>query len=230
MVLGSHFYIEQNGESIMKLWKPIFLALSAFIFIMPFIPSIANAKTTESKSAVTKSINDIRKIDFRNYIYTSSFCYKEYRKDGLPEKIQVINGANNNNPKIGDVCFTVDNPIYSDLTGDGHEKAVIAARCNIYGANFMQNEIFVYTMKDGQATLLSRISENDVFREYKKFYPDEHCWTNLEIKVDRGILIINFATEGYHACPKYAVSMHYLLKGDVFTLVGKPEKSKRPEC
>src|SRR4030095_9788983 len=106
-------------------------------------------------------VTDIRKVDFLNFTYNPSQCSTEYGRQGLGKIVNVKDGEFKNKR----VYFSVvnDKIIYTDLTGDGKEEAVVPVDCGAMGANFSRSEVNVYTLENGRARLLA--ATNDTSRE-----------------------------------------------------------------
>jgi hypothetical protein len=176
-----------------------------------------------SPSAAT--ITDIRKVDFLNFTYQSSLCSQEFGKQGIGKTVRVRKGEFKNR----NVYFGVDESkiVFGDVTGDGHEDAIVPVSCGATTANFSLTEVHVYTIKGGRPTLLARISDTDMERDYRGHYPDtESYWgvTGNDLKVTNGNLEIEVLTDGPHASPKYTVTLAYHLDGGSFRLIEKPQR------
>lgn len=171
------------------------------------------------------TVTDIRKVDFPNFTYDSTLCSKEYGKDGIGKKVSVRNGEF----KHKNVYFAVggDRIIYTDVTGDGREDAIVPIECGAIGANFALSEVYVYTIKDGRATLLAGVSDKDMERDYRRHYPDAESYWGINekgLRVEDGNLEVDVLADGPHASPKYIVTLGYRLNGETLRLVGKPQR------
>ena len=178
-----------------------------------------------SSVAQTGNVTDIRKVDFLNFTYPSSLCSVEFGRQGIGKTVRVRDGEFKNKS----VYFAVaDNRIiYADVTGDGREDAIVPIDCGAITANFTLSEVYIYTIKDGRATLLADISDKDMERDYRSHYPDaESYWGVNEngLKVKNGNLEIEVLADGSHAAPKYIVTLGYRLSGESFRLIGKPQR------
>jgi hypothetical protein len=170
------------------------------------------------------SAPDIRKVDFLNFTYHSSLCSQEYGK-GIGKSVRVRNGEFKNK----NVYFAVagDKFIYADVTGDGHEDAIVPIDCGAIGANFSLSEVYIYTIQKGRSTLLAGISDKDMERDYRLHYPDaESYWGVNEngFRVKDGNLEVDVLAEGPHASPQYVVTLEYRLSGETLRLIGKPQR------
>jgi hypothetical protein len=177
------------------------------------------------KQPSSTTATDIRKVDFRNFTYHSSLCSQEYGKKGIGKTVRVRNGEF----KDKDVYFAVtDNAIvYADVTGDGHEDAIVPIECGAITANFALSEVYVYTIRNGSATLLAGISDKDLERDYRRHYPDaESYWGVNEngVKANKGNLEIEVLADGPHASPQHIVTLEYRLSGKTLRLLGKPQR------
>lgn len=171
------------------------------------------------------TVTDIRKVDFRNFTYASSLCSQEYGRQGIGKIVRVRDGQFKNK----NVFFTVDDKsiIYADVTGDGHEDAIVPIDCGSPAANFFRSEIHIYTIQNGRAMFVAGITDKDMERDYRANYPDaEGYWGINEngIKTNNGNVVIEVLADGPHAGPKYVVTMEYHLTGKSFRLNGKPPR------
>ena len=171
------------------------------------------------------TVTDIRKVDFLNFTYHSSLCSQEYGRKGIGKAVRVHNGEFKNK----NVYFAVaDNKIvYADATGDGREDAIVPIDCGAITANFALSEVYIYTIQNGRATLLAEISDKDMERDYRRYYPDaESYWGVNEngLRVKNGNLEIDVLADGPHASPQYIVTLEYRLSGEALRLTGKPQR------
>lgn len=171
------------------------------------------------------TVTDIRQVDFRNFTYHSSLCSQEFGKKGIGKTVRVRKGEFKNK----NVYFAVkDNKvIYGDVTGDAREDAIVPIGCGAIMANFSLSEVYIYTIEDGRTTLLAEISDKDMERDYRRYYPDtETYWgvTGKDLKVRNGNLEIEVFADGPHASPKYIVTLEYRLSGKTLRLIGKPQR------
>jgi hypothetical protein len=179
----------------------------------------------QNSSPSSDTITDIRKVDFLNFTYHSSLCSQEFGKQGIGKTVRVSKGEFKNR----NVYFAVEENrvIFGDVTGDGHEDAIVPIGCGATTANFSLTEVHIYTIKDGRATLLAQISDKDMERDYRGNYPDtESYWgvTGNNLKVTNGNLEIEVFADGPHASPKYMATLEYRLSGENARLVGKPQR------
>lgn len=177
---------------------------------------------SQSKQA---TVTDIRKVDFLNFTYGSALCSKEYGKDGIGKTVSVRNGEF----KSKNVYFAVGNDriIYADVMSDGREDAIVPIECGAVGANYALSEVYVYTIKDGRATLLAGVSDKDMERDYRRHYPDAESYWGIHekgLRVKDGNLEVDVLADGPHASPKYIVTLVYRLNGATLHLVGKPQR------
>lgn len=136
--------LEAFGYSMHHNYPTTFLLRGVFIFTIIGLSTVAVA--AQSK---------IRRVDFRN------FTYPVYCGDGTyPDKMTVRKGKSVEG--VGDerVYFDVLSVKYGDLTGDGHEEAIIRSTCNGGGTGHFF-EGFVYTLRHGKPRLLIHIPGGD---------------------------------------------------------------------
>lgn len=178
-----------------------------------------------SSVAQTGNVTDIRKVDFLNFTYHPSLCSTEYGRQGIGKMVSVRKGEFKNK----NVYFAVADSriIYADLTGDGHEEAIVPVDCGAIAANFSRSEINIYTIQDGRATLLAETNDKKMERDYRANYPDADGYWGINengIKVNNGNLAIEVLVDGPHAAPKYIATLEYRLNGKTLSLTGKPPR------
>jgi hypothetical protein len=170
-------------------------------------------------------VTDIRKVDFLNFTYNPSQCSTEYGRQGLGKIVNVKDGEFKNKR----VYFSVvnDKIIYTDLTGDGKEEAVVPVDCGAMGANFSRSEVNVYTLENGRARLLAATNDKSMERDYRASYADADGYWGINengIKASNGSLVIEVLVDGPHAAPKYIATLEYGLSGKTLKLKGKPAR------
>jgi hypothetical protein len=196
------------------------------IILLCATSGIAQSRSKQSGSTpASATVTDIRKVDFLNFTYPSSLCSAEFGKQGIGKSVVVRKGEFKNKS----VYFSVieDKVIYGDVTGDGREEAIVPVDCGAITANFSRAEIYIYTLKDGRPTLVAAISDKDMERDYRRYYPaTESYWgvTGDGAKIRNGNLEIEVLTDGSHASPQYIVTLEYHLSGESFGLLGKPQR------
>lgn len=179
---------------------------------------------TRATRPAAPAATDIRAVDFENFDYASAYCAREYGK--LGRTVRVRDGEH----KSGDAYFTVesDDLKYGDVTGDGRDDAVVTAACGSVGANYNNVEIYVYTIRGGRAALLAEISDRELERDYRRFYPKtETYWGHpLDgVKVADGKISIDVLADGPHAAPQYVATLTYAVRGGALRAAGaKPER------
>ena len=196
------------------------------IILLCATSGIAQSRSKQPGSTpASATVTDIRKVDFLNFTYHSSLCSQEYGRKGISKIVRVRNGEFKNK----NVYFAVaDNKIiYADVTGDGREDAIVPIDCGATTANFALSEVYIYTIQNGCATLLAEISDRDMERDYRRYYPDAESYWGINengLKVKNGNLEIEVLADGPHASPKYIVTLEYRLSGETLRLIGKPQR------
>jgi hypothetical protein len=178
-----------------------------------------------SPSPSTTAPSDIRQDNFLDFTYPSSLCAREFGKQGIGKTVRVHEGEYKNK----NVYFTVDanKILYGDLTGDGRDDAIVPASCGAVTANFERTEVYIYTIRDGRTTLVGEISDRELERDYRKYFPDtETYWgvTESGLKVSGGNLEIEVLADGPHAAPQHTATLQYHLTGKAFRPLAKPER------
>ncbi len=191
------------------------------VILLFAVSGSAQSRRKQPNKAQAKSeITDIRQVDFLNYTYQSRLCSQEI--PGISKTVRVRKGEFEND----EVRFGVDDVIYGDITGDGREEAIVEIGCMLLGANGWLSDIFIYTLKNGRAALVAELNDNNMYRDYKRYYSNGTLWriTDNGVKVKGNNLVIERFAEGSHAAPKYVATMDYRLNGTKLTLSGKPQR------
>jgi hypothetical protein len=202
------------------------MILGLMMFLLCATSGVAQSRGEQASSTPgSATVTDIRKVDFLNLTYPSSLCSQEYGRQGIGKKVRVRDGEFKNK----NVYFAVagNKIIYADMTGDGREDAIVPVDCGAMTANFALSEVYIYTIRDGRATLLAEINDKDMERDYRRYYPDaESYWGVNEngLKVKEGNLEIDVLADGPHASPQYIVTLEYRLDGGALRLIGKPQR------
>jgi len=202
------------------------MILCAMIILVCATSGLAQSRSKQPGSTPgSATVTDIRKVDFLNFIYPSSLCSQEFGKKGIGKTVAVREGEFKNKS----VYFAVvaDKVIYGDVTGDGREEAIVPIDCGAITANFSRSEIYIYTINNGRPALVAEISDQDMERDYRGYYPKtESYWgvTGEGLKIKNGTLEIEVLADGSHAAPQYTVTLVYRLSGESFRLTGKPQR------
>jgi hypothetical protein len=153
---------------------------------------------------------DIHTVDFKNFTYLPE-CTGE-----KPEKITVKAGSYVKETKVdGNIdrfYFDVDAPVFGDLTGDGHDEAIIRSNCNTGGTGQF-TEGFVYTMRAGKPSLLARIPGGD-----------RGDGGLVSVKAVGGLLVVEANAidgSGGNCCPQFIETSKYRIVGGKLVESGK---------
>lgn len=156
---------------------------------------------------------DIRKIDFKNFTY-NPFCVGEE-----PQNVTVKDGEfleeKQEDGYTDRFSFTIFSINYGDINDDGNEDAVILSNCNTGGTGQF-TEGFVYELKDGKPSLVTRIPGGD--RAYGGL---------VEAKIENGLLVVDSNDVGEQSgacCPEFSVTSRYKITGGKLSEVGKSER------
>lgn len=167
-----------------------------------------------------KQVENTSDFDFKNYFYTPSIA-EDYGLDR--DRIIVLqNNASRESTKNGDVSFSVEGVYHGDLTGDGEDEAIVLLACQLIGANYWDEEVFVYTFKGGVPYLVGSISNKDLKSRYSGI-----LWRILDrgVRVEKGCLFIGCYADGPHCCPENIVTFSYKIgSGYNIIPVGEPKK------
>jgi hypothetical protein len=106
--------------------------------------------------------DDVHSVDFRNFTYTPSCADFEAPPGESKNPIRVAGGRFEARPgtDLEGTYFEVTDVTYGDLTGDGHDEAILQTMCSTGGTGRF-DEGFVYGMKDGKPVLLGEIPGGD---------------------------------------------------------------------
>jgi hypothetical protein len=179
--------------------------------------NIANTESpvAEKGAAAADMDKAIRKVDFKN------FTYEPYCAGEETEKVTVKNGEYSRETKeegyTDRFYFEARDISYGDVDGDNKEDAIILSNCNTGGTGQF-TEGFVYTVKTGKPTLLTRIEGGD--RAYGGL---------RSAKMENGLLVVERNGEGESGgacCPEFVVTTKYKWDGKALKESG-PE-SKKP--
>jgi hypothetical protein len=106
--------------------------------------------------------DDVHSVDFRNFTYTPACADFEAAPGEAKNPIRVAGGRFEARPgtDLEGTYFEVTDVTYGDLTGDGHDEAIVQTMCSTGGTGRF-DEGFVYGMKDGKPVLLGEIPGGD---------------------------------------------------------------------
>ena len=155
--------------------------------------------------------NDIRHMDFRKFTYHLG---KTTCAEMLDSSIVQVRNGEFGNP--ADVYFEVDTNriIYGDLTGDGHDEAIVITYC---GGMHPIEQAFVYTMTNGRALLLTKLEEGD--RAFGGIVDNG-------INIKNGLLTVERTWGDAACCPKYIEKKMYRWNSRRLVQVGKSQRKK----
>jgi hypothetical protein len=152
-------------------------------------------------------------------------------KDFGTESARVVNGKYDSE----NFSFSVDKVAYGDVTGDGQEEAFVWVSTDIKLAanpeNEYEEEVLVFTIRNGEPTPLAEINPFDVYHDYEsRSHPTDECdrgeFLHIRITAIAPKLISLLMTSGSRFCPRvvYHVTMKYQWNGEKFFLTGAPSK------
>ncbi|HEX8130356.1 MAG TPA: hypothetical protein VF527_14735 [Pyrinomonadaceae bacterium] len=107
--------------------------------------TLSHGQRVPRESPATKSISDIRQVDFKNFTYRL-----EWEKE--KEVIQLRDGGRTGADGAESGLQRIT---YGDLTGDGAEEAVILLRGTNTRISRTLDEVFIYTLKSGKVLALA---------------------------------------------------------------------------
>lgn len=162
-------------------------------------PSVSQPNQPSAASPTSASADSLEQIDWSNYTYTFG-CFT-----AQPVQVKMQDGEADQNG----VHYTVQKPVFGDLTGDGQDEAVILYHCE--GGGTSPQLVYVYTGTAQQPTLLAYLPGKG-----------DNIVTVTRALVAQGIL--QLVGYGYSAnvpecCPDLLVTTTYKWNGSGFTLV-----------
>lgn len=152
---------------------------------------------------------DIRKIDFKNFIYEVPSLDGE-----RTEKIKVTNGSFSRNEEEDKFFYEITAVDYGDLDGDGRDEAVVRTLLNTGGTGNFSNGM-IFTLKNGKPALLTSFEGGD--RAYGGL---------ISAIVSNGILTVerNAPGEtGVACCAEFIETSRYKWNGARLLQFGKTE-------
>jgi hypothetical protein len=154
---------------------------------------------------------DIRKVNFQNFTYLP-YCAGEDA-----EKVTVKGGEYSWEKKEDEYTdrfyFSVEKPVYGDLTGDKKDEAIILSNCNTGGTGQF-TEGFVYTMKAGKPALLARIPGGD-----------RAIGGLVRAVAENGFLVVEINDPDRNraaCCSEFSLTTKYRVSGNKLVQVGQP--------
>jgi hypothetical protein len=187
--------------------------------------SVSDNQNAEQRPANPTVYASIEQVDFRNFTFPLSMCVEPNK----PTQVAVKNGTFEGQ----DVLVNIDKEIilYTDLTDDKSNEAIIPVYCSPPVANFNNVEIHIYTLRDGKPELLTKLDDDIFAADYKRYYQDTTLWPSItQIAVTGKKLTVYKLADGSRACPENQVSFDYLWNGKSFTLFDKPVKTPAIDC
>lgn len=176
------------------------------------ISSSEKVSETGSKAAANQ---DIRKVDFKNFAY-SPFCAGEEIQNVTVKDGEFVDEKQEDG-YVDRFSFTIFSVNYGDATADGSEDAVILSNCNTGGTGQF-TEGFVYELKDGKPSLVTRIPGGD--RAYGGL---------VEARVEKGLIVVESYDVGEQSgacCPEFVVTSRYKIANGKLAESGKSEKKE----
>lgn len=145
---------------------------------IPFVVLLLTALYGQAASA-QGSVSDIRQVDFRNFTFSRS---KD--KEGA-EVMQFRDGKYVGREGLN---YSLMRFAYGDLTRDGEEEAVILLRGRNSPVSRTLDEVFIYTLKNGKAVLLTNFAGGQRGDYICSVLPSESAF-----KVESHLLILDQA-------------------------------------
>jgi hypothetical protein len=168
----------------------------------------------------------IQDVDFRNFSYPFKPPPGREPFGKLGDIVKVHDGiayADKVGQNASFVYFKVAEVLYGDVNGDGQDEAAVVV---IYGSNsgtFYLTDIYLFTLRDGKPVLLSRLTEEEIGKDYKGLYNGDGqvIFEALEggRELKGNILTVRHFADGPHCCPESVVTVRYMWNGEGFSLL-----------
>src|SRR4051812_4630222 len=184
--------------------------------------TVSDNRAAERSPANPTVYASIEQVDFRNFTFPLSMCVE-------PMEVSVKDGTFQDE----DILVSIDKEmiIYTDLTADDRNEAIVPVFCGPSAANFNNAEIHVYTLRDGKPELLTKLRDDIFDGDYKRYYQDSWLFPSItHIDVSSKKLTVYKLADGSHACPENQASLDYLWNGRSFVLFDKPTKNPVIDC
>jgi len=186
------------------------------IHAIPFVVFLLIALCGQVASAQS-FINDIRQVDFRSFTFSRSGGKKA-------ELIQFRDGKYVGGEGLN---YSLMRFAYGDLTGDGDEEAVILLRGQNSPVSRTLDEVFIYTLRNGRAVLLTSFAGGRRGDYICSVLPSES-----NFKVEGNLLIIDqaVALEGDNdLIPTRYYTVTYRWDGERMEEMGRSALKPLPE-
>jgi hypothetical protein len=116
----------------------------------------------------------IEEVDFRNFTYPLSMCVATPQNRNATAKVSVTDGSFVNEA----LRVSIDQQmiLYTDVTDDEKNEAIVPVFCGPHTANFTNVEIHIYTLRNGKPELLAKLHDDLFASDYSHYYPDPKSW------------------------------------------------------
>lgn len=193
--------------------KRLELGIMAVLLCVTMTPSQTRRSSPGGKSSSLEKTTDIRKVDFKNFIYRAK------GDDGREYSFRLRNGGYSKTVAPQDVHLTnFDRVIYGDLTDDGKDEAIVILTQE-FGPSSVEQYVYVYTIRDG---LVSKLT--DFIGGTSGCIDEGQECSLIGIEIQVGVLIIDRAipsSQDAKCCPSLHRSTRYRWDGGRLTEIGK---------
>ncbi len=192
------------------------IRFAASLFVLVFFLAVSYGQEVSQREASTEDdVSSIRQVRFKNFTFT--------RQKGA-EAIQFHDGK-----YVGERGhnYFLMRIAYGDLTGDGNEEAIILLRGQNTLVSRTLDELFIYRLKNGRATLLTNFEGGK-----RGDYILSIGSLGSNFKVENNVLIIDqaVALEGDNDCiPTRYYTIKYRWNGSQMVEVDRTDLKPIPE-
>lgn len=169
-------------------------------------------------------------VDFLNFTYASTYCFKEFGRDGLGPLIQLQGGEVR--VKSGTTVAyaglnrdgSCKGPCYGPLGAAGANHALVRLSCGLEGANYGLDEVFVYRVAGVHATLVGHLAQDSLEADYRRHVPRGSIRSIEDALIRDGLVVTTALADGPHCCPLYRVAFRYAVRDGQLALTAPPQR------
>jgi hypothetical protein len=175
---------------------------------LSFCPGSAPFANPSAEGSGTN--NGTWSVDFLNFSYPSA-CWRNWPNSGFSRVIHVSDGKWEHGAGSGQIYFGADKPIYTDLTRDGREEAVVVTDCAFTSSDTWSTEVLVFGMVSGKPRLLTTLKPSDWDVPSWGI-----AWEVKKVRVENGEIAVSYLSGGYHAQPAWVATAFFRRNGSRF--------------
>jgi serine/threonine protein kinase len=189
-------------------------------------PSVIPAQETKTTVLMPNFLKAIvppgfQNRDLRTRLLNASYpsaCVKVFSDQGFGATIPLRNGRWDNGEKdLSKQAFfeIVEKGIlFTDLTGDGRQEAVVHTECGPESWTVGYGEVFIIDTSSSELNVLARLSKED-WGDALGF-----TWNTSNVRVKDGLLAVSYLLGGSHAQPDWDATTAFKWSGSRFVRAG----------